>query len=120
MPASLLNLAGHAVPYEPVVGFEFLHRLGRVVDKGKAGAFAATEVCLETEDGDIILLGLVELAELTTEFVLGNVGAVGVEDVAAHVSIRTRFPHLAKPMILIANFPALTQPSGDDRGAGCG
>jgi hypothetical protein len=39
-------------------------------------------VCLETEDGDIVLLGLVQLSELATELVLGNVRAVGVEDVA--------------------------------------
>ena len=65
------------------MGLELLHRLVRVVDESKAGALAATVVRLETEDGNILLLGLVELAELTTEFVLGNVGAVGVEDVAA-------------------------------------
>jgi hypothetical protein len=39
-------------------------------------------VCLETEDGDIVLLGLVQLTELATELVLGNVCAVGVEDIA--------------------------------------
>jgi hypothetical protein len=40
-------------------------------------------VCLEAEDGDFILLGLVQLTELATELVLGNVRAVGVEDIAA-------------------------------------
>jgi len=40
-------------------------------------------VCLETKDGDIVLLGLVQLSELAAELVLGNVCAVGVEDIAA-------------------------------------
>lgn len=39
-------------------------------------------MCLETEYGDIVLLGLVQLTELATEFVLGNVCAVGVKDIA--------------------------------------
>lgn len=82
MPAGLLDLGSHAVPDEPIVGFELLHRLGGVVDQSKAGALAATVVRPETEDGDIVLLGLVELGELATEFVLGDVGAVGVENVA--------------------------------------
>lgn len=81
MPAGLLNLARHAVPHEPVVGLELLHRLIAVVDESEAGALAATVVCLESKDGDIVLLGLVKLAELLAEFVLGDVCAVGVEDV---------------------------------------
>lgn len=66
------------------MGFEFLHRLGRVVDQSKAGALATTIVSPEAEDGDVFFLGLVEFAELATEFVLGDVCAVGVEDVAAY------------------------------------
>lgn len=83
LPGGLLDLGGHAVPDQPVVGLELLHGLGAVVDEGEAGALAATKVCLEAEDGDILLLGLVELAELAAELVLGDVGAVGVEDIAA-------------------------------------
>jgi hypothetical protein len=64
------------------VGLELLHRLGGVVDESKASALAATVVCPEAEDGNILLLRLVELTELATELVLGDVGAVGVEDVA--------------------------------------
>ena len=81
LPGGLLDLGGHAVSDEPVAGLELLHGLGGVVDEGKAGALATTEVCLEAEDGDIVLLGLVELTELATELVLGDVGAVGVEDI---------------------------------------
>jgi len=76
-------------------------------------------VCLETEDGDIVLLGLVELTELATELVLGNVGAVGVEDIAIQ-----KFPSDSTsttntcPLFLIPG--KLTRPSDDVRGEGCG
>lgn len=60
LSAGLLDLAGHAVPHKPVVGFEFLHRLRAVVDERKTGALATTVVCLEAEDRDIVLLGLVK------------------------------------------------------------
>jgi hypothetical protein len=82
LPAGLLDLGGHAVSYQPVVGLELLHGLGGVVDEGEAGALATTEVCLEAEDGDVLLLSLVELTELATELILGDVGAVGVENIA--------------------------------------
>ena len=56
-------------------------------------------MCLEAEDGDIVLLGLVELTELATEFVLGDVGTVGVEDVAGCPSDLFPFhDHLALPL----------------------
>lgn len=61
--------------------FELLQGLGGVVDEGEAGALATTELRTETEDGDLVLGGAVEAGELLAEFVLGDVGAVGVEDV---------------------------------------
>src|SRR5262245_30034186 len=78
LPASLLDLGCHAVSHKPVVGFELLHGLGAVVDEGEAGALATTIVRSEAEDRYIVLLRLVELAELAAEFVLGDVGAVRV------------------------------------------
>lgn len=82
LPAGLLNLGSHAVPHQPVVGLELLHSLGAVVDEREAGALATTVVRLHSEDRDIILLRLVQLAELAAELVLGDVGSVRVEDVA--------------------------------------
>lgn len=116
LPAGLLDLARHAVSHQPVVGLELLHRLGGVVEESKAGALATTEVCPETEDGDILLLGLVQLSELAAELVLGDVGAVGVEDVAG-VGCQKQCPFLRD---LYPLYPALTRPFGDDRGGGCG
>jgi hypothetical protein len=71
-------------------------------------------VCLEAEDGDIVLLGLVQLTELSTELVLGDVGAVGVEDIATQNRQSLAFA------ILCPVRSALTRPSGDVRGGGCG
>jgi hypothetical protein len=71
-------------------------------------------VCLEAEDGDIVLLGLVQLSELATEFVLGNVRAVGVKDIAAG------YPSDLILHSYMPSMPKLTRPSDDVRGGGCG
>lgn len=60
---------------------ELLQSLLRVVDQSKAGALATTVLCAETEDGDLVLVGLVQVGQLVTELILGDVGPVGVEDV---------------------------------------
>lgn len=54
-----------------------------VVDEGKAGGLATTEVGAEAENGDGGLVGLVELSELGAEVVLGDVGTSRVEDVTS-------------------------------------
>jgi hypothetical protein len=81
LSAGLLDLGGLAVTDEPVVGLELLHRLGAVVDEGEASGLATTVLGAETEDGDLVLVGLVKLGELGAELILGDVGTVGVEDV---------------------------------------
>lgn len=63
------------------MGLELLHGLGGVVDKGETGGLAATELCPETEDVDLLLGGLVHASKLLTEIILGDVGTAGVEDV---------------------------------------
>ena len=65
------------------MGLELLHRLGGVIDEGEAGGLAATELCPQAEDADLVLVGLVETSKLFPEVLLGDVGAVGVEDVTA-------------------------------------
>lgn len=60
---------------------ELLQGLLRVVDQSEAGALATTVLCAEPEDGDLVLVGLVQVGQLVTELLLGDVGAVGVEDV---------------------------------------
>lgn len=60
---------------------KFLQSLAGVVDQSEAGALATTVLRAEAENGDLVLVGLVELGESVTELVLGDVGAVGVEDI---------------------------------------
>jgi len=63
------------------VRLELLQGLLGVVDQSEAGALATTVLCAEPEDGDLVLVGLVQVGQLLTELILGDVGAVGVEDV---------------------------------------
>jgi hypothetical protein len=63
------------------VGLELLQGLGGVVDQSEAGGLATTVLCAETEHGDLVLVGLVQVGQLLAELVLGDVRAVGVEDV---------------------------------------
>lgn len=81
LSAGLLDLVGEADTDQAVVRLELLHGLGGVVDEGEASGLATTELGAQTEDGDLVLAGLVEAGELVTELILGNVGAVGVQDV---------------------------------------
>lgn len=102
LSAGLLDLGGLAVTDEPVVGLELLHRLGAVVDEGEAGALAATVLGAETEAGNLLLVGLVELGELGAELILGDVRAVGVQDVTVcrkkDQSLAQGVPSLCLPM----------------------
>ena len=43
---------------------EFLQCLGRIVDEGKTGRLSTTKLGLETENIDLVLVGLVELSKL--------------------------------------------------------
>ena len=61
---------------------ELLHRLVRIVDQCEPSRFATSVLSSETEAGDLVFVGFVELGELLAELVFGNIGAVGVEDVA--------------------------------------
>lgn len=60
---------------------EFLQGLVGIVNEGEASALATTVLSAETENGDLVLVGLVEVGKLITELILGDIGAVGVEDI---------------------------------------
>ena len=83
LSAGTLDLGAETESDEAVERLELLHGLGGVVDESETSGLAATELGAETEDGDLVLLGLVQATELLTELILGDVGAVGVEDVTA-------------------------------------
>ena len=59
-----------------------------VVYQSEPGRFPSTVLCAETKAGHLVFVGFVELGELLSEFVLGDVGAVGVEDVTGEAGIR--------------------------------
>lgn len=81
LSAGLLDLISLADADKAVVGLEFLQGFDGVVDEGEAGGLSTTIVRAQTEDGDLFLVGLVEIAELAAELVLGDVGAARVQDV---------------------------------------
>jgi hypothetical protein len=69
-------------PDQSVSGLELLHRLDRIVDERETGGFAAAILCPQAEDVDLVFIGFVDGGEFVAEVVFGDVGAVGVEDVA--------------------------------------
>lgn len=81
LPASLLNLCSRPIPHQPIMRLKLLHHLMAVVYQSEPSRFASAVLCAETEAGYLVFVGLVEFGELLTELVLGDVGAVGVENV---------------------------------------
>lgn len=81
LSAGLLNLGCLSVSHQSVVWLELLDRLGGVVEQREASALAATKLCSQAEDRDLVLVGLVQASELLAEFVLRDVRAGWMEDV---------------------------------------
>ena len=65
---------------------KLLQCFGRVIDQGEAGRLSTSELGLETENVDLVLVGLVKFGKLGSEVVLGDVGTVGVEDITVRSS----------------------------------
>ena len=78
LPASLLDFGGQADANQAVVRLELLHSLRAVVDQSKAGCLAATKLCPQTKNIDLVFGGLVEGSQLVAELVLCDVGTTGV------------------------------------------
>ena len=68
-------------PNQPVLGLELLLRSLIVVDQAKACAPSTTKRRPETEGDDTLLVGLVDRRKPFRELSLGDISAVGVEDV---------------------------------------
>ena len=66
------------------MGFELLQRLWGIVDESETSCLSTTELSSQTENIDLILVGLVEFGKLGSELVLGDVGSVGVEDITVN------------------------------------
>lgn len=81
MSGGPLGLGGQSDADQPVLGLELLKSLRGVVDEAEAGSLTTTVLGPQAKDGDLFLRRLVHGGELLAELLLGDVGAVGVEDV---------------------------------------
>ena len=82
LSARLVNLRGSPIPHQPIMRLKLLHHLMAIIDKREPSALPPSILCSEAEAGHLIFVCFVQLGELGTEFVFGDVGAVGVEDIA--------------------------------------
>ena len=103
---------------------ELLHHLMTVVHQSEPGRFSSTVLCAETEAGHLVFVGFVELGELLAEFVFGDVGAVGVEDVTVGGSgqntAHDQFEGSQRKRGYCCEVGAPTRPSAFDQGGRCG
>lgn len=81
LSAGLLDLRRESYSDQTVMWLELLQGFWRVVDESETSCLSATILCLKTENVDLVLVGLVHFGELASEFILGDVGTVGVEDI---------------------------------------
>ena len=86
LPTRLLYLLRRPISHQPIMRLKFLHRLMGVVYQCKARRLATTVLCAETEAGDLVFVGFVEFGELGAEFIFGDVGFAGVEDITMQSS----------------------------------
>lgn len=70
LSAGLLDLGSDTNTDQSVVRLELLQSFGRVVDEGEAGCLSTSELCLQTENVDLVLAGLVNLCKLAAELFL--------------------------------------------------
>lgn len=85
---SSFNLFGQAVSDQSVLGFESLGVFNRRVDQTETGRLATTEGSSETENRNGILFSLVDFGQLFSQFILGDVTSVGVDNVNDELSSR--------------------------------
>ena len=61
-----------------LLAVELLSSVKRIIDEGEAGGSATTELGLETENRNVLILGLEGLSELALDVGLRDVGQLGV------------------------------------------
>jgi hypothetical protein len=91
LSAGLLDLCCHSYSDQAIMGLKLLQRFWRIVHERKTGCLSTTVLCLQTEDVDLVLVGLVHFGELASEFILGDVGAVGMENITIRVPLESQF-----------------------------
>lgn len=63
---------------EHLLAVELLSSVKRIIDESEAGRSATTELGLETENRNVLILGLEGLSELALDVGLRDVGRLGV------------------------------------------
>lgn len=86
LSGGLLDLLSQTVSHQSVSRLESLGVSNRLVDQTKTGRLSSTKLSSETENGDGVLVGLVQLRQLLSQLVLGDVGSVRVQDVDDELS----------------------------------
>ena len=61
-----------------LLAVELLSSVKRIIDEGEAGGSATTKLGLETENRNVLILGLEGLSELALDVGLRDVGQLGV------------------------------------------
>ena len=73
---------------EGLLAVEFLSGVNVVVDEGEASGSATTELGLQAENRNVLLLGLEGLSELGLDVSLGNVGNLRVDQLDHLIAFR--------------------------------
>lgn len=69
----LLDLGCLSESDKAVVGFKFFESLIRIVNQSEASGLATTILCTETENRDLVFIGLVHLCEPSSEILFGDI-----------------------------------------------
>lgn len=83
---ALLDLLSQAVSNQSVGWLESLSVSDRLVDQTETGRLSTTEVGSETENRDSVLVSIVQVRQLLSQLVLGDVSSVWVQDVNDELS----------------------------------
>jgi hypothetical protein len=81
------------------MGLELLQRFWRIVDESETSCLSATILRLQAENVDLVLVGLVHFRELASEFILGDVCTVGMEDITIRTPLESQFQSWFKSII---------------------
>ena len=73
------------------MGLKLLQGFWRIVDERETSCLSTAVLCLQTENIDLVLVGLVHVGELGSEFILGDVGTIRVKDVTITAALESHF-----------------------------
>lgn len=86
LSGSLLDLLSQTVSDQSVSWLELLGVGNGLVDQTETGGLATTELGSEAENGNSVLVSLVNLSQLLSQLILGDVSSVWVQNVNDELS----------------------------------